>query len=450
MLPVNSNSRLGKISVLFIQRRWWGFGFLSLLIFVFEYSQHPRTVAGLDPHMLSETGLYLTLLLGLTLIMEVLWTTLQEKDRAYSLLDAKHEISIKLSTTQSWDELNQAVIQYTEKIAPIKQASLLLYRPESGHFDLVAHSSPNGSSAPAAPIDFSTEACLACALENPNLLHPSDGCIHNGSPAFHFPNSYCLPLSYGNAPLGKLQFQITDSQELLPAQIEILNSIGPELGVSLVLAQMEQSREETQVKLATEEVRNSIARDLHDTLSQNISFLRLKLEQLTLQKPSGNLGDILPDLANMQVAANQSYELLRGTLATIQPDSYTNLADLLYDHANQVCERAGMKLQFTSQGERFYLTPFQVSQIFYIFQEKLNNIEKHSGAAQLTVKLAWEEGEFYLQVADNGRGFDPLADRPRGHYGLDFIQQRAGELGGSVELRSSPGAGTALTLRVPG
>ena len=91
--------------------------------------------------------------------------------------------------------------------------------------------------------------------------------------------------------------------------------------------------------------------------------------------------------------------------------------------------------------------------IFRIYQEALNNIVRHSGAAQATVHFSLGEETAVLEVADNGSGMDVLPDLTtqagQSYYGLAGMKERAEAVGGRLHLSSTPGRGTIVTVRVP-
>jgi signal transduction histidine kinase len=89
-------------------------------------------------------------------------------------------------------------------------------------------------------------------------------------------------------------------------------------------------------------------------------------------------------------------------------------------------------------------------QLFRIVQEALHNALRHSQADRLAVELSMPDGKVVATVRDNGIGFDPEAARLRSRrLGLTSMQERAEELGGRLEIRSSPGDGTEVELEVP-
>lgn len=88
-----------------------------------------------------------------------------------------------------------------------------------------------------------------------------------------------------------------------------------------------------------------------------------------------------------------------------------------------------------------------------IAQGAVGNVAKHAGAGRCRVTVTYEPDEVRLDVVDNGRGFDPseVSGRPSGlgHIGLDAMRRRAAEQGGSLEVESTPGYGTAVSVAIP-
>ena len=191
-----------------------------------------------------------------------------------------------------------------------------------------------------------------------------------------------------------------------------------------------------------------IARDLHDTIGQNVGFLRMKLENLSENK-SLKKADLQAELKSMTEAANESYDLIRGTLAVLHSNDSADLFRIFSRYAEQIEERSTIQVVFSNGGSPQSLSPKRMRQLFYIFREALTNIEKHAQASYVTISIEWDEDCLGLTVADNGKGFDPLNTQYGSHYGLKFMRERAELLNGSLNLRSSVGAGTKIEIRVP-
>ncbi len=85
-----------------------------------------------------------------------------------------------------------------------------------------------------------------------------------------------------------------------------------------------------------------------------------------------------------------------------------------------------------------------------IAQEALGNALRHAGADEIDVRLSGEDGRLVLTVADDGCGFDPAGPEVRGQrLGLTSMEERATELGGTLQVSSTLGSGTTVRLEVP-
>jgi PAS domain S-box-containing protein len=190
-----------------------------------------------------------------------------------------------------------------------------------------------------------------------------------------------------------------------------------------------------------------VARDLHDTLGQNISFLRMKLDHL-VEKKSFKQAELRNELVTMRRAANESYDLLRGTLAVLQSINSTDLHRLFTRYAAQVEERSAFQVNFSTCGEAKALSAPRIRQLFYIFREILNNIEKHAHASQVTIEMLWAADALSLLVSDNGKGFNVNQISFGGHYGLKFMRERVDLLNGSLTVTSGD-SGTNIAVQIP-
>jgi len=191
-----------------------------------------------------------------------------------------------------------------------------------------------------------------------------------------------------------------------------------------------------------------IARDLHDTIGQNISFLRMKLDHLAGKK-TFRQADIKPELQNMTRAANETHDLIRGTLAILQSVNSTDLYRLFIRYAEQIEERSTFKLEFSSRGEPKPLSAPRMRQLFYIFRELLNNIEKHANASRMSMEMIWNPDCLNLIVVDNGKGFDMNQIQFGSHFGLKFMKERVELLNGSLAVDSTVGSGTRVVVQIP-
>jgi len=117
-------------------------------------------------------------------------------------------------------------------------------------------------------------------------------------------------------------------------------------------------------------------------------------------------------------------------------------------------EETGIQTRFGVEGELLPLMPSVEVTILRAAQEALANINKHANAEQVTMTLTFMTDEVWLDVQDDGIGFDTLRlsspDMLRsGGYGLYSLRERAREMGGQLVVESEPGQGTTLVLQLP-
>ena len=100
------------------------------------------------------------------------------------------------------------------------------------------------------------------------------------------------------------------------------------------------------------------------------------------------------------------------------------------------------------EGER--RLPISIEEELYrIAQEGLNNVVKHAGAMQVQIKLKYDENTVSLEMTDDGKGFEPEAVSQSGGFGLQGIQERVQQLGGTLNIESASLRGTRLSVRIP-
>jgi two-component system sensor histidine kinase DegS len=151
----------------------------------------------------------------------------------------------------------------------------------------------------------------------------------------------------------------------------------------------------------------------------------------------------------MANAANESYDLIRGTLAVLQSSDTSDLSRIFSRYAEQIEDRSTIKVEFSNNGIPRSLSPKRMRQLFYIFREALTNIEKHAEASRVSIAISWDEDCLLMTVSDDGKGFDPFNIQYGSHYGLKFMRERTELLNGSMNIQSALGSGTKLMIKVP-
>ena len=203
---------------------------------------------------------------------------------------------------------------------------------------------------------------------------------------------------------------------------------------------------ETRQELAASEERNRLARDLHDSIKQQVFAISMNLAAIQ------NLWESEPEHAHekLQVVtglAVQTQEELAHLIHTLRP---VHLEDLDLETALQKLVRGWEQqsgLTITTEIDLPVLPQADIQlEVYRIIQEALSNIVRHSQANRAKIILRTTGAEIYLQIVDNGRGFD-TANTRKG-VGLRSIQERTAIMGGWMDLQSSE-HGVTLTVQAP-
>ncbi len=133
-------------------------------------------------------------------------------------------------------------------------------------------------------------------------------------------------------------------------------------------------------------------------------------------------------------------------------DEEFNLTSALTTSSRQITGDTGVQIEVETFGREIPLSEIVEENLLRIGQETVTNVVKHSGAAQVKIKLHFNPNTVVLQINDNGKGFNPessVGPKDGGHFGLLGIRERTERLGGQVSITSTPGAGTMIRVEIP-
>lgn len=201
-----------------------------------------------------------------------------------------------------------------------------------------------------------------------------------------------------------------------------------------------------------EEERQRLAREIHDGPVQvlvNAIFV-LSSCQLQFDKDPSRAK---AELARLESDLREGLAEVRHFIFDLRPAPLADLglAATLRKYGEAYRQRFGGTVEVDVPEEAQRLNAATEAAIFRIVQEALQNVRKHSGATWVRVSLEVEGDDLVASVADNGRGFDPenAAGVASRHFGLQSMRERAEYVRGNLEVRSRPGEGTRVALRVP-
>lgn len=203
----------------------------------------------------------------------------------------------------------------------------------------------------------------------------------------------------------------------------------------------------TREELAAVEERNRLARDLHDSIKQNVFATALLIGAARSHLPP----DTLPAqtyLAEAEALAEQTRQELTALIRELRPARLGDkgLAVVLREYAENWSRRMGIAVTMQIHGERATTLDFEEA-LFRVAQEALANIAQHSGATHVIVQLVWDDAQVRLTITDDGAGFDAARASGRG-VGLASMRERVAAHNGSLHIASTNGA-TRVEATIP-
>jgi len=384
-----------------------------------------------------------------TVMLHYLAISENERDRAFQSLNRQLELSQTISTITEWNDLVDWVSTFPATILPVNQVRLFVFDLEFDRFEPAQAESADPTTKSPSQNDF-LRWCRCCIHQQNFTFHTVGSDLEkSGLDPKQALNWHVLPLLIGNRVTSLLFIEAASDEPVSPMSVQILNGLAPEIAFALERA-YQRSASQSQAAIAEAE-RRAIAQDLHDTLGQNVAFLRLKLDQILVETSNNesSLEQVRPELERMREISDEAYIQVRQALTDLNPENTKDLAKGILDIGRRVGDRSGFKMVVRQYGTPRALRPNVKRQVLYICREAFNNIEKHAHASQVEAEISWEDGVFSLKIIDNGLGF-ALADvDTQNHFGLGIMRDRAQAAGGTLEIQSQLNKGTIITLKVP-
>src|ERR687889_287836 len=253
----------------------------------------------------------------------------------------------------------------------------------------------------------------------------------------------------GHRSLGERQYRRKDGSLV---DVEVNVSAVPYNGekVMCVVAHdvTERKRTERMLEEIREAERNRLARELHDSTLQDIVYALQEVQ--VMQIVSGD--DLNPALEATAEALKRSVEGLRGAIFELRlketlDRSLVSSLETLVD-LNRRMARGRYELELLVEDDFTDRLPSKAGQeLTRLVQEALTNVRRHAEAKHVRVELGLDGGLAYVEVSDDGSGFD--SERATTGMGRQSMRHRALELGGEFSVESAPGEGTRVRFSIP-
>lgn len=247
-----------------------------------------------------------------------------------------------------------------------------------------------------------------------------------------------LPIAQQEETIGQLRWQALAGMPPVPLMQSIANMLGRGLYFN-------QAQKDYQQLLLMQE-RATIARELHDSLAQVLSYLRIQLTLLKRAVPQEN-EQAQSLIGNFSQALNDAYRQLRELLTTFrltlqQADLPAALQETIAPLRQQTDATIHLDCRMPTQA----LDAQQQVHLLQIIREAVLNAIKHADAQEISVTCSTSStGEHCATILDNGKGIASL-EEPVGHYGLNIMHERAAQLGGQLTISRPKEGGTLIAI----
>ena len=380
-------------------------------------------------------------------------------------IEALCSATVALAQASEVDAIPPILLDYLAHLVPYDAAHVCLVGPG---WQLKLHSTrgwkPRSNGA-------SCRGCLAAASMEPGPDHffvgwttvlMADRRSHPGSKPCagleHAKSYMIVPLVTGGQTLGLCQVGKQEAGFYTREHVRWAEAVVSQAATALrnarLFKQARHEREELQLLSrhlvdAQEEERRRIARDLHDEASQLLTSLNMQLA--LLEKSADDPDAVREEVSRLSALVVKVMESVHRLAVGLRPPCLDSvgLVAALTQYCTDLVEEQGLQIEFEPDESLGRLPAVVETAIYRIVQEALLNVTRHARATGARVVLEKRANRLIVMVEDDGVGFDPIASTANGRLGLVGMQERAGALGGRLEIESAPGRGTRLCVEVP-
>lgn len=366
-------------------------------------------------------------------------------------IEALYQVSREISSRLDVQNVLRLITEKARQLLGVEIAFLCLLDEEGQVLNLHSTSGPpeaaSGTAtrmqAPLPRLVLNSERAVMCGDE---------GCLGSCEivAAPYRASQMAAPLRMGERVIGALCVGSPKTGVFSEEARNLLTRLAHSAAIALENARLYAQAE----RVAILEERQRIAAEMHDGLAQTLNYLRLTVEMGRGQVEKRQLDQALRTLQLAQRGMDQAECEVRQAIASLQesyPISYT-LQEQLADLAAELSGQAVRVSWSPSLRAPLLLPPQQSEQVLRVAREALLNACHHARARNILLMLERQGDWASVSVLDDGQGFDPQnlpEEDGRQHFGLKIMQARATRIGGSLQVVSSPGKGTCVTLSWP-
>jgi len=253
-----------------------------------------------------------------------------------------------------------------------------------------------------------------------------------------------VPILVKGNLVGVLDVQSDQLDSFNEGDVELMMALASQTGIAIENARLYEDAR----KMAAFEERQRLARDLHDSVSQSLYGVTLYAEVAGQLLASGEIEKARQNLSELKEMAMDAMAEMRLLIYELRPSVFAEegLVVAIQARLDAVEGRVGLKTRLNVVGN-ISLEPRMEENLYRITQEALHNILKHARAKEASIHIAQDDNSIYLEIADDGVGFDYEKCLDIGCVGLSSMNERAQEIGANLEVISQEGTGTRIIVR---
>ncbi len=378
-------------------------------------------------------------------------------------LETLRQVNLHITSTLDLDQVLNEIASSVLGLVEASSVQILTREDRTGALRLAASAGQSGAAATASDRPDG----LAAVVASTGQAHIADGFAReplfdsHDAANWPAPSTAAFPMKLGDQVLGVLRISSDVRRTFTSEEIRILNLLTDQAAVALSNARLYRTileREERvralMQKMAQiqDEERRLISLDLHDGLTQLVISANMHLNTLSAMIDQRMEPAERQELAESRRLIKCAIDEARRVISELRPTLVEDLglADGLRQYVIDMCAAEGWRCEAQIGTNGMELSPPAEAAIFRIAQEALSNARKHSRTDSIKVQLRRQEGNLVLTVQDSGCGFDVDAlSKEASGVGLVSMRERAKTLGGTCDIHSQPGGGTAVSVRVP-
>lgn len=256
-----------------------------------------------------------------------------------------------------------------------------------------------------------------------------------------------VPLVIKDEVYGGIVLYYVQPRQFSEEEIGLAVSFADQVALALENARLFDQAEQAAIL----EERQRLARELHDSVTQALYGVTMFAEAATRLLVAGKVELATDHLNELRSTAQEALQEMRLLLFELRPPvlEEEGLIAALQTRLEAVERRSGLVTELNVAGDEEMLLPPKIEEGLYrIAQEALNNALKHAQAQRISIHLNLDSRQVALEIADDGRGFDPVTVHEHAGLGLRGMEERVAQLNACLTINSQPGQGTKIKVEV--